>query len=149
MANDPSLPNMQEPLIPGGKPPTSAYRKFFEKLARQTSLPASLQAEIAAILVRLDALEEGGADLGSILGLGSVSAVGQLGDQVVIQLEGDEEAPAATYYYGTDENGAKGFWPVPEPAPSGFLPIVTGEIDAGQPVFVYGPDGSLVYGPVA
>ncbi len=31
----------------------------------------------------------------------------------------------------------------------GMLPIVTGEIVSGQPVFVIGPDGSLIYGPVA
>lgn len=30
----------------------------------------------------------------------------------------------------------------------GVLPVVTGEILSGQPVFVVGPDGSLVYGPV-
>lgn len=42
---------------------------------------------------------------------------------------------------------------VPEqPEPSGggdVLPLVTGEILSDQPVFVYLPDGSLVYGPVA
>lgn len=42
---------------------------------------------------------------------------------------------------------------VPEPGgdigSGGVLPIVTGEILSGQPVFVYLPDGSLVYGPVA
>ena len=30
----------------------------------------------------------------------------------------------------------------------GILPVVTGEISSGQPVFVYLPDGSLVYGPI-
>lgn len=30
----------------------------------------------------------------------------------------------------------------------GVLPLVTGEILSGQPVFVYLPDGSLVYGPI-
>lgn len=34
------------------------------------------------------------------------------------------------------------------PSGGGVLPVVTGEILSGQPVFVYGPDGSLVYGPV-
>lgn len=34
------------------------------------------------------------------------------------------------------------------PGPGGVLPVVTGEILSGQPVFVYLPDGSLVYGPV-
>ncbi len=33
-------------------------------------------------------------------------------------------------------------------AGGGVLPVVTGEILSGQPVFVYGPDGSLVYGPI-
>lgn len=31
----------------------------------------------------------------------------------------------------------------------GVLPIVTGEIVSGQPVFVIAPDSSLIYGPVA
>lgn len=34
------------------------------------------------------------------------------------------------------------------PGGCGILPIVTGEISGGQPVFVYGPNGSLVYGSV-
>src|SRR5690606_38603521 len=33
-------------------------------------------------------------------------------------------------------------------AGGGVLPLVTGEIASDQPVFVYGPDGSLIYAPV-
>ncbi len=33
-------------------------------------------------------------------------------------------------------------------ASGGFLPLTTGEISGGQPVFVYGPDGRLIYAPV-
>jgi hypothetical protein len=29
-----------------------------------------------------------------------------------------------------------------------YMPLVTGEISGGQPIFVYGPDGSIIYGPV-
>ena len=123
MANDVSLPNMQEPVFPGGKPPTSAYRKFFEKLSRLTATSTEFQAEIAEIILRLDALEEGGADLGEILGLGSISVTGSLGEQVVIQLKGDESLPAASYYYGTNADGEKGFYVLP-PIP----PTVAGEI---------------------
>lgn len=145
MANDVSLPNMQEPVFPGGKPPTSAYRKFFEKLSRLTATSTEFQAEIAEIILRLDALEEGGADLGEILGLGSISVTGSLGEQVVIQLKGDESLPAASYYYGTNADGEQGFVPLPKAA----LPLVTGEIDGGQPVFVYADDGSLIYTEIA
>lgn len=43
----------------------------------------------------------------------------------------------------SDENGE--YIPEAPASGGGVLPVVTGEI---PPVFVYGPDGSLVYGPV-
>lgn len=115
MGNDVSLPNMQEPVFPGGKPPTHAYRKFFERLSRLTGTSAEFQAQIVAILARIDALEGDGADPGEIIGLGSVLVTGSLGDQVVVQLKGDESLPAASYYYGTDADGVQGFHLFPAP----------------------------------
>lgn len=109
MAIDPTLPNVREPIQPGGAPPTGAWRKFFEKLASQPNLTTDQQAEIAALDARVTALENEGVDLGSILGLGSVTAVGSLGEQVIIQLEGDEENPTASHYYGTDAAAGKGW----------------------------------------
>lgn len=48
------------------------------------------------------------------------------------------------YYLETDllaaAAAAQDYW--------GILPVVTGEISGGQPVFVYQEDGSLVYAQV-
>lgn len=110
--NDPSLPNARAALVDARGLPASEWRKFFEKLSRQPTLTADQSAEIAALAERVSALEAEGVDLGQIIGLGSVSAVGSLGDQVVIQLQGDEDAPTASYYYGTDDTGVRGWHPL-------------------------------------
>lgn len=110
--NDPSLPNARAALVDARGLPASEWRKFFEKLSRQPTLTADQSAEIAALAGRVAALEAEGVDLGQIIGLGSVSAVGSLGDQVVIQLQGDEDAPTASYYYGTDDTGVRGWHPL-------------------------------------
>ena len=48
----------------------------------------------------------------------------------------------------TDGDGVAGNIDLSVDVSGGILPIVTGEILSGQPVFVIGPDGSLIYGPV-
>jgi hypothetical protein len=113
----------------------------------------------------------------SVEGRNSVQVTGTLsGGIVLVQLQGDVVTPAPTRYYGTDATGKRGFHPhalatlsdvdltgasngdalvfdgtqwVPEPvSATGFLPLTTGEIAGDQPVFVYGPDGRLIYAPV-
>lgn len=109
MAIDRTLPGPREPLQDAAGFPTVPWRKFFERMASQPNLTVDQQAEIAALTARVGALEAAGVDLGSILGLGSVQVTGSLGAQVVAQLEGDEESPAASSYYGTDDTGVKGY----------------------------------------
>lgn len=121
MSNDPTLPNVRVKFLDAAGFPVDSWRKFLEKLSQQTSLTADQSAEIAALAERVTELEEQGLDLGSILGLGSVSIVGALGDQVIVQLEGDEESPAASHYYGTDVDGAKGYHAVPDQTTPYFI----------------------------
>lgn len=82
-----------------------------------------------------------------VQGINSVTQYGTLDSgRVQLLLDGDEEAPAASHYYGTDAQGVRGYHVLPT---SGVLPVVTGEIDNGQPVFVYADDGSLIYTEIA
>jgi hypothetical protein len=61
----------------------------------------------------------------------------------------DTGVVAGTYTNMTAEVDDKGrILSASNGAGGGVLPAVTGEVLSGQPVFVYGPDGSLVYGPI-
>jgi hypothetical protein len=123
---------------------TREFYNFLRQLATLTS-NAELQAEINAILVRLEELEQGSNF--TIQGVLSVAVTGQPSNGLVaLALRNDVAVPGASFYYGTNSFGVKGWYVLP--TSGGVLPIVTGEIVSGQPVFVIGPDGSLVYGPV-
>jgi hypothetical protein len=148
---DITLPRANQALInqrdgPQGNAGT-ATREFYNFLLQLATLTsnAELQAEIEAILVRLEALEQG-SDF-TIQGNLSVAVTGQPSNGLVaLALRNDVAVPGSSFYYGTNSFGVKGWYAIP--AGGGVLPIVTGEIVSGQPVFVIGPDGSLVYGPV-
>lgn len=142
---NPKFPGRSEPLFPGGLPPTVNWQKFFESLAAQTDNVA-LQADYLALAARVAALEaEGSTDIGSVFGADSIVQVGTLqSGNVFLSLRGDVSNPGNSYYYGTDSAGVKGWHAMPDPA-SGVLPLVTGEIVSGQPVFVIADDGSLIY----
>lgn len=160
MKNDPSLPNVREPVFPGGQPPTQAYRKFFERLSRLAadSADAGLQAQIDALAAQVAALEQSGGGVAMLLNGGGIAITGLLTDPfVVIALDAllselkdvSSDAPAEGDRLTWD--AALALWkPAADPPASpAILPLVTGEIDSGQPVFVYADDGSLIYTEIA
>lgn len=126
-------------------------RPWFNYLSALTPSEASAEIELQlqALDLRVSALEgEGGGLSQSTRAYGqfSVQSNGTLSDGVVVfNLVNDQATPAPRSYYGTDVDGARGYHPLPN---GGFLPMTTGEIASGQPVFLYGPDGRLIYGPV-
>lgn len=127
-------------------------RPWFNYLSALTPSEASAEIELQlqALGRRVSELEgEGGGLPQSTRAYGqlSVQSNGTLSDgMVVFNLVNDEAAPAPRSYYGTDDAGTLGYQPLPS---GGFLPMTTGEIVDGQPVFLYGPDGRLIYGPVS
>jgi len=126
MSDSPQLPGSHsKPLDDRTGMWRAEWFKFFRDLAAMPQITVDQSAAILALAERVTTLEEATQALGSILGLGSVSVVGTLGDQVVIQLEGDEENPAASYYYGTGADGTKGFHAMPDPPPQVFNRIDT------------------------
>jgi len=114
MALTPILPKAQAPANAGG-PLTQAYYDFLRdllaKLLEVVDSGSSDAEQIAAIIARLDALEN--ADLAVIQGLVSVQVFGSLDSGLVqVQLQNDVSAPGNTYYYGTTTDGAKGWFSV-------------------------------------
>lgn len=95
----------------GGGPFTREWYDFFRAIQPLTADNTELQAEINAILVRLEALEDAPIDYATINGLASVEVLGSIESGLVqILLEGDTDAPGNTYYYGTDATGVKGWF---------------------------------------
>lgn len=153
MAGRETIPEALAPMVEPGRPgergsyrPTLQWYDFLSRLASGLDTSSDQQDEIDDILAEIERIKE--ALTAGIVGPASVRVLGSLSSgSVTLQLVNDQESPAAELYYGTDTSGTKGFHAFPE-TPS-MLPIVTGEIVSGQPVFVIGPDGSLIYGPVA
>lgn len=104
------LPRAQAQISDQRGYPTREWYAFFSRLLDE-STDAGLSAQIQSILDRLNQLEAGSiADL-SIIGLDSVSVVGQPSSgRVTITLDGDTEAPGATWYYGTGPDGVRGWY---------------------------------------
>lgn len=145
MARD-TLPSQRVPLA-GALIASNEFYVWFQSLERALR-DGSSQAEIAALLARVNELAAQVAAIqpGSLIGPFSVDAYGPFADgSYQVQLENDLGDPPASAYYGTDSEGVRGYHALPDAA---VLPLTTGEIAGGQPVFVYGPDGRLIYGPV-
>lgn len=143
-----------------------------------SSLTAEIERQVQANTEAIKALQQAGFGdylpaSAYVLGINSVETFGDLADGARVLLRGDVPAPDPSHYYGTDADGVRGFHPAPvttDDLPEGVdnlyftdqrardavgavtggvLPVVTGEIDNGQPVFVYADDGSLIYSEVA
>lgn len=125
MSNPALQPRHTEPVVdPRSGIVTKAWADYFLRLSTQQSSDdlAQLYQQLAG---RVSELEEGGALGFQIFGQDSIILNGstQPGSVLIITLEGDQEAPADTSYYGTGPDGVKGWYPV-----SGTIQVVDGEL---------------------
>lgn len=141
-----NIPRPDEPVVDSRGLITRSWRNYLTSLAVGGDL-GLLWAAIEEL--RQESGPGGGLPADTrVYGEQSVESFGTLADGLVrLTLVNDQAAPAPSSYYGTDDTGARGFHLIPEPPSSGFIPMTTGEIVDGQPVFLYGPDGRLIYGP--
>lgn len=99
------------PLIPGshGKPlnPDGSWRgewwRFLRELSNQPGVSTELASQLNALAARVQTLED--ADATNLIGLLSVVVQGSF-----LSLRGDAANPGEAFFYGTDENGAKGWY---------------------------------------
>lgn len=138
MAQNYSLPKPTEPLLDQfGKVSVPWYNylrtRFGDGAAEE--IIASIEAQIADLLARVEALEEGESAI--ISGPESVRVVGTLaGGLVQLTLEGDDRSPPPTHYYGTNAVEVKGFHPVSD----------TVEVAAGELTKSIAVDGVTTFG---
>lgn len=125
MSNPALQPRHAEPVVdPRSGIVTKAWADYFLRLSTQQSSDdlAQLYQQLAG---RVSELEEGRALGFQIFGQDSIILEGstQPGSVLVITLQGDQESPADTSYYGTGPDGVKGWHPV-----SGTIQVAAGEL---------------------
>lgn len=101
------IPKVQAPPVRGGAPFAPEWYQFFQSLTGLDG--AALQAEVDALALRVTALEDG--ESLTFDGSNSIIAI-RVGDAVTIQLLGDGPYVGGNWYYGTNADGVRGFWPV-------------------------------------
>lgn len=108
----PPIPNVQAPVVGAGGLLTPQWHSFFLRLRDTAGGDTALQTAIDKVVERLDELEAGGtAGTFLIQGLGSIVVNGTpAGGTVQVLLDNDNDAPGATWYYGTGPDGARGWF---------------------------------------
>ena len=104
----PTIPRPLERIADAQGLPTTLWYAYLQQGQAVSIDLAAIQAEIVSLDSRVDALENTGSF--TMLGLQSVQVFGMpAGGAVSLQLIGDESAPAAGKYYGTDALGTRGW----------------------------------------
>ncbi len=106
-------PRFDQPVVDQRGLVTRAWQDYFLRMSSRSS-QEDLAAIVAEIQRRVDELANGQALNFRIFGQSSivVNGVVQPDGVVIITLEGDEDAPGNTAYYGTGPTGQKGWFTV-------------------------------------
>lgn len=86
------------------------FWQWFRQVDAAIGSGATATVDLAALTARVAALEADTGSAGSLTGARSVQLTGNLADGATVQLRGDEDAPGATFYYGTNSAGTKGWY---------------------------------------
>jgi hypothetical protein len=109
---DPQLPRVQAKVLDAAGFASREWYDFFRDLVAVASQGTEQEAQIVVLQAAVQALEDAGSNLATLLGPASVSLTGTLaGGSVTFRLVNDSANPGATRYYGTDAAGTKGFHP--------------------------------------
>jgi len=106
-------PRFDQPVVDSSGRVTRAWADYFLRMASvQTS--SDLRALYEALAARVAELEDGQTLSFQIVGPQSVvvNGVPQPGGIVSVQLDGDQDAPGNTAYYGTGPDGVRGWFPL-------------------------------------
>ena len=98
--------------IAGNAPPSREWYRYFQASTQVNLDVGTLRHDVDALTVRVTALEDAPPSIGDIKITGTGSIYVSATAVKVVSLEGDEEEPGFTTYYGTDATGAKGWYAV-------------------------------------
>ncbi|NJB80283.1 hypothetical protein [Xanthomonas arboricola] len=114
--------------------PTREWYTYLLDLANSAGMTPDQLQRFEQLVAAVDALQQQGGGRANIQGVGSVEVVGM--EIMQIYLVGDNDAPGASWYYGTGLDGAKGWYAVADAL--AVTPDLTKAVDAGTGVATLG-----------
>ncbi len=116
------LPKAQSKITDPTGIPTREWYNYFRSMLESAEGNPALEAQIQAILIRLEALEEGGTNF-QLQGLDSVVIYGTPANGFVkVTLDGDTSEQGGSWYYGSGPDSVKGWYRISD----------TLEVDSGE-----------------
>ncbi|MEQ7993849.1 hypothetical protein ABQW53_23300, partial [Xanthomonas hortorum pv. hederae] len=107
-----AIPRPQAPIADRAGLTTREWYTYLLDLANSAGMTPAQRKQLDALIARVQALEGGGGAGGnvSVQGLGSIVTNGL--DIVLVMLDGDNDAPGSSWYYGTGPDGTKGWYAI-------------------------------------
>ncbi|WP_126946676.1 hypothetical protein [Xanthomonas sp. BRIP62409] len=130
-----AIPRPQAPVVNDAGLITREWHNFLLDLANNAGLTLAQREQLENLIERVAALEGGGAGGNvSVQGLGSIVTNGI--DVVLVMLDGDNDAPSASWYYGTGPDGMKGWYAIADAL--AVSTDLTKAVDTGTGVATFG-----------
>ncbi len=106
-----AIPRPQAAIADRAGFPTREWYSYLLNLANSAGMTPDQLTQFQQLLDRVAALEQGPAGGGArIQGLGSIVVSGM--DLMQVYLDGDNDSPGSSWYYGSGPDGAKGFYAI-------------------------------------
>lgn len=105
-----AIPRPQAAIADRAGLPTREWYTYLLDLANSAGMTPDQLQRFEQLIAAVDALQGQGGGRASIQGVGSVEVVGM--EIMQIYLVGDNDAPGASWYYGTGADGAKGWYAI-------------------------------------
>lgn len=129
-----AIPRVQAPIIDDGGRPTREWYTYLLDLANSAGMTAEQLQRFEQLVAAVEALQGQGGGRATIQGVGSIEVVGM--GIMQIYLVGDNDAPGASWYYGTGPDGAKGWYAIADAL--AVTTDLTKTVDAGTGVATFG-----------
>ncbi|WP_372362912.1 hypothetical protein ACCQ10_09455 [Xanthomonas sp. NCPPB 1325] len=105
-----AIPRPQAAIADRAGLPTREWYTYLLDLANSAGMTPDQLQRFEQLVAAVDALQQQGGGRGAIQGVGSIEVVGM--EIMQIYLVGDNDAPGASWYYGTGPDGAKGWYSI-------------------------------------
>lgn len=143
-----AIPRPQAAIADRAGLPTREWYTYLLDLANSAGMTPAQREQLDVLIARVDALDGGAGGNVSVQGLGSIVTNGI--DVVLVTLDGDNDAPGSSWYYGTGPDGVKGWYAIADAL--AVTADLTKAVDEGTGVATFGladlPDsgtGTAIY----